>query len=470
LFQAKGKTRIPSKLGAPTVLTEEEEEIIVRWIIKIGRAGFPVTKDQVISSVTKVVQKLNRPNPFKDGIPGRFWWEGFERRHPQLSIRVPQNLTLSRATVTESQLRSWFAEVEDHLLREGLFEILQDPTRVFNADESAFFLNPKSSHVVVGRGEKNVYSIVNTDEKECLTVLINGSAGGSIAPSMVIFKNLRLSSELTASVPSDWGIGRSPESGWMTAEHFYEYVANVFEPWLTEQQIVRPIIFFVDGHSSHMTLHLSELCEEKQIILVALYPNSTHILQPCDVAVFRTLKAGWRDERASWRLENMNMEGGRLKKTHFCGLLEKVIKKKVTPEILKNGFRKTGLVPWNPDAIDYTKIPSINEESLSVPPDSVDVFDNDFFNKLEKAIGVSKVIEFRQCQAEKGSVSIEDTSLFSLWLKSSQKSNVIPPEATLTTPLLSSALIENVTVVHEEPGQSTSTPNPRGMAPKVFWY
>ena len=51
------------------------------------------------------------------------------------------------------------------------------------------------------------------------------------------------------SKPDEWGIGKS-DSGWMKADTFYEYMMNVFEPWL-RQITDLPVLFFVDGHSSH---------------------------------------------------------------------------------------------------------------------------------------------------------------------------------------------------------------------------
>lgn len=38
---------------------------------------------------------------------------------------------------------------------------------------------------------------------------------------------------------------------------------------------------------------MSKFCSDKEIILVALYPNSTHVLQPLDVAIFKPLKQSW---------------------------------------------------------------------------------------------------------------------------------------------------------------------------------
>ncbi|KZC14197.1 hypothetical protein WN55_06628 [Dufourea novaeangliae] len=47
-----------------------------------------------------------------------------------------------------------------------------------------------------------------------------------------------------------------------------------------------PIIMYMNGHSSHTTLALSDFCITKQIELVSLYPNITHTMQPMDVAMF----------------------------------------------------------------------------------------------------------------------------------------------------------------------------------------
>lgn len=45
-----------------------------------------------------------------------------------------------------------------------------------------------------------------------------------------------------------------------------------------------------------------------------------------------------------------------LKKTDFASLLNEVIKKRLTPEILTNDFRKCGLVPWDMNAIPLDKL------------------------------------------------------------------------------------------------------------------
>lgn len=49
--------------------------------------------------------------------------------------------------MNKSEVESWFTEVEQYLGNKNLSEALNDPRRVFNADETAFFLCPKGKKV-----------------------------------------------------------------------------------------------------------------------------------------------------------------------------------------------------------------------------------------------------------------------------------------------------------------------------------
>jgi hypothetical protein len=148
-------------------------------------------------------------------------------------------------------------------------------------------LGPTSKHF------KNLNEISSGNEKESITVLCTYSVFGIAAPPMVLFPYKKIPKKLALPVPGTCGTGRS-DSGWMTAATFFEYVANVFYNWLIEKQITFPVILFIDGHKSHHSIELYEFCVNKKIILYCLYPNSTHILQPCDVAIFRPLKVEWK--------------------------------------------------------------------------------------------------------------------------------------------------------------------------------
>ena len=59
----------------------------------------------------------------------------------------------------------------------------------------------------------------------------------------------------------------------MNAELFIEYLENIFDPYLLGNGIKFPVILFVDGHNSHITLDVSIVCNRLEIVLICLYPN-----------------------------------------------------------------------------------------------------------------------------------------------------------------------------------------------------
>lgn len=154
-----------------------------------------------------------------------------------------------------------------------------------------------------------------------------GNAAGDIAPPMVVINLKRIPQKLSQSVPENWAIGRS-ENGWMTGETFFENFANVFYPWLVQNKIEFPVIVFCDGHSSHLTMALSDFCKENLIELVALYPNATQILQPMDdVAVFHPLKVSWKKAVFSFRIRNAGLP---LRRDNFCPILNDALKSQIS--------------------------------------------------------------------------------------------------------------------------------------------
>lgn len=159
---------------------------------------------------------------------------------------------------------------------------LSNPTEL-PLHETAFFLSPKEDKVIVKKGQKTVYNFINNNEKECITSLIMTNACEMMPPPLVMFSYQRIPKAIVQEIPKSWGVGRS-ENGWMTGESLYEYIANVFFPWIQENLIELPIILYVDGHVSHLTMALSDFCVQHKIELIALYPNATHILQPLNVA------------------------------------------------------------------------------------------------------------------------------------------------------------------------------------------
>lgn len=336
--------------GPTPYLTSDEENILVLWIGECVQEGFPRNKDDIFLTVKEFFDKSGRKNPFKDNLPGRTWYKKFLQRHPEIVNRTPESVSSASGNVSEENIRKWFDTIESYLNSKDFFEILQDPTRILNGDETGFQLCPKQKTVLAPKGCKNVYQIDSGQAKSSLTVMFTFSASGVTTPPMIIYPLKRMSSKIQKTVPNEYGIGLS-DNGWMKAELFFEYISNILYPFLIKTNVTFPVILFVDGHKTHLTYQLSCLCTSLNIILIALYPNATRILQPADVSAFRPIKSGWKNALQKWRRDHPLEQ---ITKENFAPILDTIVKD-IKPENIINGFRACGLFPWNKDAIDYSK-------------------------------------------------------------------------------------------------------------------
>ncbi|KAL5467063.1 hypothetical protein EMCRGX_G031235 [Ephydatia muelleri] len=303
-----GRSPEGRQMGPNPVLTRAEEASLTTFCIKLLKCGFPINRDDLLDIVQKVVKEDKRKTPFTDDRPGKYWFYGFLQRNPQLTERFPEKLTGGRATVTEAHIRKWFADIETYIVEEERAgDVLLDPHRVFNFDESHFLLAKK----------------------------------GNI-PCDVI--------ESVGSVDPSWALGKS-ESGWMTTLTFLDYISLVFNPWLSENNVQRPVVVFADGHKSHLSLETVEFCASNGIILVALYPNSTHTIQPLDVSVFKSLKGLWEKAKRTWKAFNSDQT---ISQKSFPKVFKSALDQ-IPDDTVKNGFKRSGLFPFDANAVDYSK-------------------------------------------------------------------------------------------------------------------
>lgn len=334
-------------------------------------------------------------------------------RHCQLCVRVVENLTHSRAKVSENNIRGWFNEIDNYLTLNNIKDLA--PTRIFNADETALLLNPKNNTAIVKKGSKVVYNRVNNNEKESITTLITGNAAGQIAPPLMLFEYQRIPGYITRKLPEGWGIGIS-NNGWMTGQNFFEYIANIFYPWLIQMNIELPIILYIDGHASHLTQPLTMFCMAHKIILIALYPNCTHILQPLDVSVFKPLKSEYVKVAEKDRSENNQLS---VQKEDIANLLYKTLNNLNVKDILKNGFRRCGLYPFNANAVDYTKVITLKRSHV----ETIEQYSEQYKNALEcieKNMSKDTLDSFKKQKSKNWTGNIEDKNLFELWSKLSK--------------------------------------------------
>ena len=133
--------------------------------------------------------------------------------------------------------------------------------------------------------------------------------------------------------------------------------------------------------SSHFNSRVLKLAQEHQIEFVCLPPNSTHFLQPLDVAFFGPLKQSWRKILNEWKLSR-GKRAATLTKDAFPRLLKKLQSAlfgdgENHSENLASGFRKCGIAPFSPKAalerLPDCDLQCLNESTSSTEDISVRV-------------------------------------------------------------------------------------------------
>ena len=100
-----------SGAGRPTLLTELEEKSIVRSCQYLAEIGFGIDRGLVEVVIYKYLKSEGRESPFKDGMPGKKWWQGFLCRWPSLSERKPQHFPSNRATASSPDVMDHYFEI-----------------------------------------------------------------------------------------------------------------------------------------------------------------------------------------------------------------------------------------------------------------------------------------------------------------------------------------------------------------------
>lgn len=134
-------------------------------------------------------------------------------------------------------------------------------------------------------------------------------------------------------------------------------ILRVVVAYLNKNQVQRPFILFVDGHTTHLSMAVSKFCREQDIVLVTYYPNATWILQPLDVVFFARVKGMW-DAFVLDLDRNLN---SKIDTSNIASLLRTFLdaRKPDFANHIRSAFKRTGTFPWDVKAIEFQKLPDM---------------------------------------------------------------------------------------------------------------
>merc|ERR1719239_1689055 len=119
----------------------------------------------------------------------------------------------------------------------------------------------------------------------------------------------------------------------------------------------RPVILFIEADPSYYTYEIHDICVENEIVVYCLHKDLTHIIQPLTLMFGRHLQREWEVACEDFKAAQTMAYEKKINELTFAKVFREVWQKfHIASEII-DVFCESGLSPWNPSQIDYSKFP-----------------------------------------------------------------------------------------------------------------
>ncbi|XP_046378017.2 MFS-type transporter clz9-like [Haliotis rufescens] len=307
----------------------------------MASVGYGYTRAQVICLGTDYAINLKkRSNDSKSLLLQ--WFYGLMGRWPELKLRRPRGLSQLRATATsEESINKYFSQLEAVLDK---YDLKSSPELIYNVDEKGINLTHSSPQIVGSADEVPIE--ICPEKSSTVTVLGCGNALGQKIPPFFIFPGSRMRDDLLDG--STVGtFGTVSETGWSSTDIFQRWLTGHFMKYAKVGGNKKTLLLY-DGHRSHITPHLIDYAVDQGIILFVLPPHTSHVLQPMDVGCFGPFTKIFSSECRKWQRSN----SGTVNRYSVCSLACKAYGISLSASNLHSAFRKCGIYPFDPTAID----------------------------------------------------------------------------------------------------------------------
>ena len=318
--------------------------------------SFPLTVDQVM----KYAWSIDKRGEGKFGMngPSQGWWLSFRKRYPNVcKLRKPDIIDRGRSIYNTVRVLRQFYQVLKKTLDD--YNLEERPMDIYNCDETIVDLNKATTKVVVPKSFKKAHSRA-VASSEHVSILCCVNADGNSLPPLIIFKKSNPGGKYSAG-GVEGAMYTCQATGFMDGEIFLKWLLNLFIP-RTRPTAERPVLLLLDGHASHTTIDVIDCARNNHVLLLALAPHTTHLCQPLDVAVFKS--------ELSKTVKLCQLVKGDLwvPKSRIPAMIREPFDNSMTRTNIKSGFRKCGIFPYDPNAIDKTQLRHVGQDiDLSIP-------------------------------------------------------------------------------------------------------
>ncbi|KID81257.1 transposase [Metarhizium guizhouense ARSEF 977] len=342
-------------------LTEPEEVALCRYIDRLDRMNLSIRKEFIKDAANLVLRER-----IADATPpsvGPMWVDRFIKRHNYSVLSQKTGDSNRQDAESVEKIATYFELLHDCICDYGIVD-----SDIWNMDETGFRIGVGKSRMIVTKRSRASYLGLPTN-RESATAIEAISAGGLSVPAFLILTGAVHQSTFyrIPELHDDTAIGviGVSQTGFTNDELSLEWIKH-FDKHTVDKRTGQYRLLIIDGHGSHHTVEFIQYAEDHDIVLFGLPPYLTHILQPLDVVVFQPLK------HYHAKALDMVVRDGCLHvtKSEFLAIIESVRRHALKEATILSAFKKTGIVPWNPQPILdlIRRLHPVHASEITTPP------------------------------------------------------------------------------------------------------
>nr|CAI5850855.1 unnamed protein product [Callosobruchus analis] len=325
--------------GRMTIFNKNVEHQLEQHILNLEARLFGVTITDVRRLAFQIAEQNNIRHNFnkETGMAGKAWYYAFMKRHKNLSLRLPEKVSMARAAGFNEQNVNHFFDLLEKLVDKEGFNALT----VYNVDESGFSTVQKRNQKIIARKGKHQVGGISSGERGVnTTVICCANAAGQCIPPIIIYKRKRMAIELKTGAPPG-AIVTTSGTGYINSELFLAWLRHFIETVKPSQQ--KKALLLLDGHTTHSkNLNAILLAREHGVVLLQLPGHTTNRLQPLDVSLFKPMENYFI--KAVERFLHTN-PGVPVSQYNMTPLLNEAYANAASIATIENGFRRAGIWP-----------------------------------------------------------------------------------------------------------------------------
>ena len=194
IAKCKAGLGVGKELGRKPVLSDEQEDRLVEIILDLQDKLFALSRKDVRRLMYVFCERNGIKHPFnvEAGIAGKDWFTGFLRRHPDLSLRVPEAVSIQRAMgFNRTKVNQFYDLLQKQIFSDNGARRIP-PQNIYNADETGITICQAPGKVIARKGKKEVGILRSAERGRNITVLMSVSATGTYIPPLIIFPRVNL--------------------------------------------------------------------------------------------------------------------------------------------------------------------------------------------------------------------------------------------------------------------------------------